>query len=498
MKEIIKVKSISRQISGFADSFNTYQALRNIFKDKDLFLLESLSGPAKDCTQSVIGYNRIISAKWNNGKLALSGNQKVIDLIVKTPSWECLPKQGNTVDFGRGADLFDALRNIESMFSASSEAGPSSSPGFGFFGYIGYDTIFSIEKIRKKIDRTNREDEAQLSIYEGIIRNQFDKPTSSLTINVCPLWEATPIDRILASLEIETQVENYSYAYQFESLPTVDRKIYISWVNKAKHHISIGDIYQIQLGHEIRIKADIPPFETYRRLRRFNPSPYMYYFATEDGLTVIGASPELFVSLDHSGQVQMRPIAGTARKGASEAENVSITAALLSDEKECAEHLMLVDLCRNDVSRICEANTLDVDDLMVTEAYSHVIHIVSNVSGRIKTGKDKYDVIAATFPAGTMTGTPKIRAVEIIEDTEISSRGIYAGCVGFFGFDNTAITALCIRTATWRDGQYTIRASGGVVEDSTPDGEWSETISKLSSTYFAITNKELINESFAR
>ncbi|GGA12392.1 anthranilate synthase component I [Dyella caseinilytica] len=428
--------------------------------------------------------------------LALSGKQQVIDLIAKHPAWQNLPRQGRAIDFGRGASLFDALRSIETMFIASSNKARPSSPGLGFFGYIGYDAIFSIEKIPKCIDRRGCEDEAQLAIYEGIIHTQLDRSSSSLTVNTCPLWEATPIDHILASMDSNPAIESDSYNYTFESLPTVSRNTYLSWVNKAKRHISIGDIYQIQLGHEIRIDATIPPIETYRRLRKFNPSPYMYYFGTEDGMTVAGASPELFVSLDHSRKVQMRPIAGTARKGTSEAENKSITATLLSDEKECAEHLMLVDLCRNDVSRVCDASTLNVDELMVTEAYSHVIHIVSNVSGYLRTSKDKYDLVAATFPAGTMTGTPKIRAVEIIEDTEISSRGIYAGCIGFFGFDNTMVTALCIRTTTWRNGRYSIRASGGVVEDSTPEGEWNETISKLSSPYFAITNKDLRSEDF--
>ncbi|WP_302328225.1 anthranilate synthase component I family protein [Bifidobacterium asteroides] len=285
--------------------------------------------------------------------------------------------------------------------------------------------------------------------------------------------------------------------FPYSAHDTIDRDLFYRWFAKGKEHIAQGDVYQLQLGHEIQVDSRIPPFQVYQRLRLQDPSPYMYYFVTPQGVHVIGASPELFIGLTPDGDITLRPIAGTVgNPGGEEARQAAIR-QLTGDPKERAEHLMLVDLGRNDVARCCTPESLEVDRLMTTEVYSHVIHMVSDVVGRIRPGLDKYDVFSAAFPAGTMTGTPKVRAVEIIEETEISSRGVYAGAVGFLGFDGQVLTALCIRTASYHSGSYHLRASAGIVEDSQPESEWQETLKKMSSAYLAITGKELAHEGLA-
>lgn len=495
----IQVTTKSHEIETSLNSIECYFSMKNKFKEDELFILESLSGPAKDCTRSVIGYHPVLSLAWSPGRLQFYGNQNIIDVLLSNPMWSQNIKLHNSIQFSPGKRAFDVLKEIESIFSVD-HLENSNGFGFGFFGYIGYDAVFAIESITKKIDRSTAEDEIFLSLYEGIINIDLVGNTVTLVTNSCPLWDAIDHEEISSLLKKEVIIPELVVPDSSSCVcyPSLDQNTYHSFVEKAKYHISIGDIYQIQIGHNILIKSDVEPLDVYRRLRHYNPSPYMYYFCAGNGIKIVGASPEMFVVLDQNRQVQMRPIAGTARKSSTKSENDVIGKKLLADEKERAEHLMLVDLCRNDIARVSVPEALTVDELMVLEEYSHVIHIVSNVSGKLIENKDKYDLISASFPAGTMTGTPKIRAIEIIEDTELSSRGVYAGCVGFFGFDNTVASALCIRTATWSNGQYSIRASGGIVEDSTPQNEWKETISKLSSTYFAITNRELADEDFTR
>jgi anthranilate synthase component 1 len=217
------------------------------------------------------------------------------------------------------------------------------------------------------------------------------------------------------------------------------------------------------------------------------------YFAPFGDVTLIGASPETFIRVE-GGTIAMRPIAGTVRRGATADEDAILISALREDEKERAEHIMLVDLCRNDIGRVCVPGTLRVDELMVVEGYSHVSHLVSHVAADVRRGVDVYDAIAATFPAGTMTGAPKVRAMEIIAELEITRRGIYAGAVGVIDFGGYANLALCIRSATHSRGHYRLRASAGVVADSKAENEWRETLKKMGAVYWAVTGEELGNE----
>ncbi len=259
-------------------------------------------------------------------------------------------------------------------------------------------------------------------------------------------------------------------------------------VLKAKEYIKAGDIFQVVPSQRFETKINAEPYEIYRALRLINPSPYMYFLRCGD-TTVVGASPEVMVRLEGN-RIDLRPIAGTRRRGSTEEEDRALAEELLADPKERAEHIMLVDLGRNDVGRVSEAGSVNVSELMVIERYSHVMHIVSNVRGRLSGGRDAYDVIRACFPAGTVSGAPKIRAMEIIDELEPTRRGPYAGAVGYFGFSGNMDTCITIRTLVIRDGVAYIQAGGGVVADSDPAAEYQETVNKAKAMMRAVEMAE--------
>jgi anthranilate synthase component 1 len=248
---------------------------------------------------------------------------------------------------------------------------------------------------------------------------------------------------------------------------------FLQAVAKAKRYIFDGDIMQVQIGQRLSRRFAGEPLALYRALRTLNPSPYMFYFDFRD-VNVVGASPEILVRLE-GGKVTLRPIAGTRRRGANADEDRALAAELLADPKERAEHVMLIDLGRNDVGRIAETGSVRVTENMVIERYSHVMHIVSNVEGTLKPGLDALAVLRATFPAGTVTGTPKVRAMEIIDELEPVKRGIYAGAVGYIGYHGDMDLAIAIRTGVLKDELLHVQAAAGIVADSVPEAEWNET-----------------------
>ncbi len=295
-------------------------------------------------------------------------------------------------------------------------------------------------------------------------------------------------ERLKAPLAAPAPAKNHAYSADLRSNHT--HQEFLEAVNLAKEHISAGDIFQVVLSQKFFRETDAQPFQIYRALRRLNPSPYMFYFdfdnlAGDPPLQMIGASPEVHVRLEGR-TASMRPIAGTRRRGSTSEEDAALERELLADPKERAEHVMLVDLGRNDLGRVCEYGTVHVPELMVVERYSHVMHIVSQVEGTLRPEFDAFDLLRATFPAGTVSGAPKIRAMQIIDDLEGEPRGPYAGAVGYFSYDGALDTCITIRTMTMRGQMATIQAGAGIVADSDPEGEYQETINKARALALAV------------
>lgn len=273
---------------------------------------------------------------------------------------------------------------------------------------------------------------------------------------------------------------------EIQSNFTQDR--FMETVERCKEYIAAGDVFQVVISQRFHIPVSCDPFDVYRALRAINPSPYMYYLKF-DRMRLVGSSPEILVKVT-DGRVQLRPIAGTRQRGQGREEDQQLEQELLADPKERAEHIMLVDLGRNDCGRVCEYGSVRVDDLMVVERYSHVMHIVSNVTGKLRPGLDAFDVLKATFPAGTVSGAPKIRAMQIIDELEPQSRGPYAGCVGYFSFNGNLDSCITIRTVTMKDDNAYVQAGAGIVADSDPYNEFRETINKAGAMIRAIEMAE--------
>jgi anthranilate synthase component I len=367
---------------------------------------------------------------------------------------------------------------------------PAEATALGFLASFAFDTAWQIEKLPRRIrdDWTDIPD-IVFTLHRGIIR--FDLSSGNATLHQFLVSDAAPfypgvLEEGLDPLGAESPPDA---PQPHKTLLTMTKEVFLEAASRALEHIARGDIYQVQLGCEVQISSPIKPLDVYARLRAINPSPYTY-FAPIGALYAIGASPELFVRKEGS-EITMRPIAGTMRRTGNQAADLAAAAVFAANEKERAEHLMLVDLGRNDFSKVCKTGTLKVEELMHVDRYSHVFHLVSTIRAQLDDKYDVFDLIVASFPAGTMTGAPKIRATEIIESLEVTRRGLYAGALGLLQFNGDAVLALCIRAAMYRDGEYAIRASAGVVADSNPASEWEEIASKLAAARIAIAGSEL-------
>jgi anthranilate synthase component 1 len=269
------------------------------------------------------------------------------------------------------------------------------------------------------------------------------------------------------------------------------RAEYLQMVERAKAYVRAGDVFQVVPSQRWSMELQVSPFALYRALRRLNPSPYMFYFDFAD-FQIVGASPEILVRV-RGDTVTIRPIAGTRRRGATPAEDADLEAELLADPKERAEHLMLLDLGRNDVGRVARIGTVDPNEQFTVERYSHVMHIVSNVDGRLRDGQDALSALLAGLPAGTVSGAPKIRAMEIIDELEKEKRGVYAGGVGYFSAGGDMDTCIALRTGVVKGGRLYVQAGGGVVFDSDPDAEYQETVDKAKALVTAATMARSFN-----
>lgn len=472
----VTVTAERRPLPGVSDPVAVYRALAQRFETRDVYLLESPSGPERDRRWAVVGFGAVLSVSVTDGVVRISGQEELADLITVHTA-DLLDADDRLPD--RYA-VWSFLRRVQSWFAPA--------PDFGFLAFFGYDTAHYVERLPRVISDGPGTPDICVTLHTGRVRFDLTRGTCELLTHHSRYWPDQPIEEIASTLRAAGLPPDIDTPPSAECADEIDEPAFHSNVRRALEHIAIGDIYQVQIGHELRIDSAAAPLAVYRRLRERNPSPYMY-LAEFAGHTVIGASPELFVRLE-GGTATMRPIAGTVALDADASAVTAATAALRADPKEIAEHVMLVDLCRNDIGRVCARGSLRVADMLVVDRYSHVAHLVSTVVGQIRDA-DGYDVVRALFPAGTMTGAPKIRAMEIIESLESSRRGLYAGALGLIDFDGTVNLALCIRSLLHSGTTYRTRASAGVVADSEPAKEWRETLAKLSAAYWAVTGKEL-------
>lgn len=373
----------------------------------------------------------------------------------------------------------------------------------GLVGYLSYDIVRFFERLPDKTKDDLKVPDMLLAMAKDIVI--FDHLNHKIKVVSCAYVPAAhapaqkrkayqkafqKIDAIISELRQPLAIpKNKNGRKELKSVElslksNFTKQAFEKIVTKAKNEIRKGEIIQVVLSQRITAGLKIPAFNIYRTLRTLNPSPYMYYLNFA-GLKIVGSSPELLVRCE-DGVAETRPIAGTRRRGKTEKEDAALAKDLLNDPKERAEHIMLVDLGRNDLGRVCEKGSVSVTDFMLVEKYSHVMHLVSNVRGRIRADKDPLDVLQAAFPAGTVSGAPKIRAMEIIEDLENVKRGPYAGCVGYFSFSGNLDTCITIRTIVVNKNKAHIQAGAGIVADSQPAKEYQETLNKAKAQIKAI------------
>jgi anthranilate/para-aminobenzoate synthase component I len=476
-------------------AFSVFVRLREVFGETEVCLLESLHGPETDSRRAFIGVSPLLDVTVRSAEITLTGVERLVDWAdARLGEFSGATSTVPGVHLLHSKDsVWDALRHLQSGFDVEVDA---SSFGFGFVTVFGYDAVMYIEKIPQLIDERGSDPDMVLRVYAATIDIDLPADSGILSVGRSDFWDDVDAERIVAVAAEAPAIDTTDdaaipapgagIAPQF-SMSTDE---FLTRAEIALEHIHAGDIYQVQLGYQVTIPAERRDLDVYRRLRAINPSPYMAYIPLGES-TVISGSPELHVRVEGD-LLTMRPIAGTARKTSDAAANAENVAWLKQDAKEIAEHIMLVDLCRNDLGRVAHPGSVSVDSLMNVEEYSHVFHLVSTVTARMDDTADVYDVVCATFPAGTMTGAPKIRAMEIIETLEKTRRGIYAGVFGVIGFGGFTNLALSIRTIVASPEGYAARASAGVVVDSAPQSEWLETLAKMGSAVRAITNGDLL------
>ena len=419
--------------------------------------------------------------------------------IVGLPAKERIAVNGTTISRYLGSELIesyesvDPLADIEALHESASSAPLPSLPVFhgGWVGYFSYDTVRYVEprlSLSANPDALGTPDILLVLAEEVVV---FDNLRGTLTL-IVNASASTPNALSMATERLDTLEQSLAQpvaalgSFELGSTDTsdiesrltygTDKATFESWVAKIKDYILDGDVMQVVVSQRMTLPFSAAPLNLYRALRHLNPSPYLFYLDLDD-FQVVGSSPEILVRSEQ-GKITVRPIAGTIRRGATETEDNELATRLLNDEKERAEHLMLIDLGRNDIGRVSQPGSVELTDKMVIEKYSHVMHIVSNVTGDAREDATAIDSLRATLPAGTLSGAPKIRAMEIIDELEPVKRGVYGGAVGYLSWSGDMDTAIAIRTAVVKDGVLIVQAGAGVVADSIPESEWEETLNK--------------------
>ncbi len=438
------------------------------FAGKNTFLLESVVGGERFGRYSFIGLPASTVLRNHGNRTEIIKNGEVIETHT-----------GNPLEF---------IEQYQSRFKVALRPGLPRFCG-GLAGYFGYDTVRHIEK--KLAESQPKDDlglpDIQLMVTEelAVIDNLSGKLYLIVYADTAQPESYSKARQRLKDLRMMLRrgvdAPVTSASVRTETIRDFPKADYLKAVERAHEYVMAGDLMQVQIGQRIRKPYVDSPLTLYRALRSLNPSPYMYYYNFGD-MQIVGASPEILVrneSLPDGGKkVTLRPIAGTRPRGSTIERDTELAKELLSDPKEIAEHVMLIDLARNDLGRISETGSVQVTDRMVIEKYSHVQHIVSNVEGKLKDGMSNLDVLRATFPAGTLTGAPKVRAMEIIDELELTKRGIYGGACGYLSFGGEMDVAIAIRTGVIKDGMLYVQAAAGIVADSIPEMEWQETENK--------------------
>lgn len=446
---------------GHETPLSIYQKLANL---PFSYLLESVEGGERFGRYSIIGLPSKKRIVIRDDTIEVTHQNKVIQKEVTQ----------NPLDF---------IQNYLSQFKVPSDIELPRFAG-GLAGYFGYETIQYIEsrlKHKKTKDILGVPDillmlSEELIVVDNVAQKIFIVAYADPSIQNAYALGIERLDNLYDGLRQPIGSNEPQPFKHNEPHSEFGEDAFKKAVEKAKAYIFDGDIMQVVLSQRISQTFDAPPLELYESLRALNPSPYMFYYHMDDH-HVVGASPEILVRLEDE-TVTVRPIAGTRPRGKSKEEDLKLEQELLADPKECAEHVQLMDLGRNDIGRVSQSGSVKVTEHMTIERYSHVMHIVSNVEGTLKPNMHAIDVLKATFPAGTVSGAPKVRAMEIIHELEPSKRGIYAGAVGYLGFDGDMDVAIAIRTGVIKNKTLYVQAGAGIVADSIPDNEWVETQNK--------------------
>jgi anthranilate synthase component 1 len=444
------------------------------------FLLESISGGEQVARYSFIGVrpralfsiagNRVIMRDDGHEHTDVlpegDGPLDVLEATLAGIKPVLVPGLPRFIGGAVGVLAYDAVRRFEKLPATAADE-----VGLPEAAFMLADTLVAFDHARQRLLVI-----ANARLH-GDVSVAYRRATARIDEIVARLRAPVPEGRFAHNGEVRSPdqagpavVSNFSQS-EFEAI-----------VRQAKEHIVAGDIFQVVLSQRLSVETDVHPFSIYRTLRRVNPSPYMVFLRFPGGLAepplhVIAASPEMHVRLEGR-TAELRPIAGTRPRGVSSEEDAALAIELLSDEKERAEHIMLVDLGRNDLGRVCDYGSVRVEEVMTIERYSHVMHIVSDLRGKLRDGCNAFDLLRATFPAGTVTGAPKVRAMEIIEELERTRRGLYAGVIGYVGFDGNMDSCITIRTIVMRGNTAYIQAGAGIVADSDPAREYQETLNK--------------------
>ncbi|HZQ47546.1 MAG TPA: anthranilate synthase component I [Verrucomicrobiae bacterium] len=519
-----------RILADFETPLSAYHKIRG---QGESFLFESVEGGEHLGRYSFVGCNPRAIIRQTGNLVELIESGKVVEqfLVSHTPASEeteiaqpgiavvaeALNTYGKVDEFIVSCEpqpiqqplptVADGLEVVERVMKKYRAVPLPSLPRFtgGAVGFIGYEFIHDVEPV---VPRPSRDD-LKTPVMYFLIADElliFDRVAQTITILVNAILEegsrpaeayenaVAEIERLVSLLEQPSEHPPVTVPAEVPSVPfesNVSREQFLANVLKAKQYITSGDIIQVVGSQRFSTPVKASPLDIYRAARSINPSPYMFLLELQ-GFSLVGASPEIHVRCEDN-KVEIRPIAGTRPRGKTPEQDLKNEKDLLADPKERAEHVMLVDLARNDLGRVCDYGSVRVKDLMTIERYSHVMHIVSQVEGHLAASRTPYDLIRATFPAGTLSGAPKVRAMQIISELEQTQRGPYGGCVGYFSFNGNLDCCITIRTALIKDGKAYVQAGGGWVNDSTPEGEFDETVNKAKAMLKAVA----LAESFA-